>query len=91
MKDILETVPLEFDRSAFLIDLVKHSNGSLYIEITQTIYNDNKDGQTIKINPSVLTEIIKVLKDYNEKIQKQFGNSKSITSELDKERIKAYY
>ncbi len=37
MKDIIETTQLEFDKSAFLIDLVKHENGELYIEIIQTI------------------------------------------------------
>jgi len=37
MKEIIETTQLEFDKSAFLIDLVKHEAGSLYIGIVQTI------------------------------------------------------
>jgi hypothetical protein len=41
MKEILETTQLQFDKSAFLIDLVKHDSGSLYVEIAQTINNDN--------------------------------------------------
>jgi hypothetical protein len=37
MKTILETTQLEFDKSTFLIDLVEHGNGQLYVEIVQTI------------------------------------------------------
>ena len=33
MKEILQTRLLEFEKSAFLIDLVKHDSGKLYIEI----------------------------------------------------------
>ncbi len=46
MKEILETTQLEFDKSAFLIDLVKHQSGNLYIEITQTI---NPDRDTLQM------------------------------------------
>ena len=63
MKDIIETTLLEFDKSAFLIDLVKHENGELYVEIIQTILNDKKGEQSIKINASVLTELISVLQN----------------------------
>ncbi len=41
MKEIIETTQLEFDKSAFLIDLVKLESGSLYIEIVQTINNNS--------------------------------------------------
>ena len=43
MKTILETTQLEFDKSDFLIDLVEHDNGKLYIEIVQTILNSIKE------------------------------------------------
>jgi len=91
MNEILETTQLEFDKSAFLIDLVEHTNGSLFIEITQTINDDIKDGQSIKVNPSVLSEIIQVLQNYQAKIPKnQIGIQRHLT-ELDKEKIKNYY
>ena len=68
MKTILETTQLEFDKSDFLIDLVEHENGQLYIEIVQTILNTNKKAESIKINPSVLSDIIKVLQNYQAKL-----------------------
>lgn len=71
MKTILETTQLEFDKSDFLIDLIEHENGKLYIEITQTILNTNKKADSIKINPSVLSDIIKVLKNYQAKLPKE--------------------
>jgi len=71
MKTILETTQLEFDKSDFLIDLVEHENGQLYIEIVQTILNTNKKAESIKINPSVLSDIIKVLQNYQAKLPKE--------------------
>ena len=91
MKKILETTQLEFDKSAFLIDLVKHDSGSLYIEIIQTIYADQKDGQLIKINPSILTDIIKVLQNYQAKIPRQIIPISKHMTEEDKQKIQDRY
>lgn len=91
MKTILETTQLEFDKSDFLIDLVKHENGKLYIEIVQTILNTNKKSESIKINPSVLSDIIKVLQDYQTKLpQKSELELKHIT-EIDQQKIQNNY
>ena len=68
LKTILETTQLEFDKSDFLIDLVKHEKGLLYIEITQSIIDSKNQNNTIKINPIVLSDIIKVLQNYQAKI-----------------------
>jgi len=68
MKTIIETTQLEFDKSDFLIDLVKHDNGLLYIEIVQTIMDSKIMNNSIKINPTILTDIIKVLQNYQAKI-----------------------
>ncbi|OQX80903.1 MAG: hypothetical protein B6D61_01410, partial [Bacteroidetes bacterium 4484_249] len=80
MKEILETTQLEFDKSAFLIDLVKHESGKLYIEIIQTIIQDQKYYQTIKINPSILTDLLRILQNYQAKIPNTSGfTNKHIT------------
>ncbi len=73
MREIIKTSLLEYDKSTFLIDLVKHGNGQLYINIQQSIHIDDKPSlqQEIKINPSVLDEIIEVLKNYLNEIPKQ--------------------
>ena len=91
MKEILETTQLEFDKSAFLIDLVKYESGSLYIEIVQTINDNSKDGQTIKINPSVLSDIIKVLQNYQAKIPGKIDKQSKHITEEDKQKIQERY
>lgn len=91
MKEVLATTQLEFDKSAFLIDLVKHNNGSLYIEIVQTIYANSKHGQSIKINPLILTDIIQVLQNYQAKIPKQQSSALKHLTEEGKEKIQNRY
>lgn len=91
MKTIIETTQLEFDKSDFLIDLVKHDNGKLYVEIVQTILDSNKKSESIKINPSVLTDIIKVLQSYQTRLpQKSELDIKHIT-EIDQQKIQSNY
>ncbi|SIS48050.1 hypothetical protein SAMN05421766_102208 [Zobellia uliginosa] len=91
MKTILETTQLEFDKSNFLIDLVEHGNGRLYIEIVQTILNTNKKSKTLKINPSVLLDIIKVLQNYQAKLQKESNPELKYITESDQEKIQQNY
>ena len=91
MKTILETTQLEFDKSDFLIDLVEHENGQLYIEIVQTILNTNKKAESIKINPSVLSDIIKVLQNYQAKLPKESKLELKHITENDQEKIQSSY
>lgn len=91
MKTILETTQLEFDKSDFLIDLVEHENGQLYIEIVQTILNTSKKAESIKINPSVLSDIIKVLQNYQAKLPKESKLEIKHITEIDQEKIKSSY
>lgn len=91
MKEILETTQLEFTKSAFLIDLVKHDSGSLYVEIVQTIYKSEKGGQSIKINPSILTDIIQVLQNYHAKMQGKTSTNSIHLTEKDKQKIQDRY
>ncbi|MEN8857088.1 MAG: hypothetical protein ABF260_03385 [Flavobacteriaceae bacterium] len=91
MKTILETTQLEFDKSDFLIDLVEHDNGQLYVEIVQTILNSNEKAETIKINPSVLSDIIKVLQNYQAKLPKESKLEIKHITEIDQEKIQKNY
>jgi len=91
MKEILETSQLEFDKSAFLIDLVKHESGKLYIEITQTINPDRDVIQTIKINPSILTDLLKVLQNYQAKIPAKTKYSRKHITYADQQKIQERY
>jgi len=86
MKKIIETQQLEYDKSGFLIDIVEYNNGTRYVEMVQTIFDSNNEKKSIKINPSVLSDIIKVLQNYHAKITKNFNwQNKHIT---DSEQIK---
>jgi len=91
MKTILETTQLEFDKSDFLIDLVEHDNGQLYVEIVQTILNTNEKAEKIKINPSVLSDIIKVLQNYQAKLPKESKLEIKHITEIDQEKIQQNY
>jgi hypothetical protein len=91
MKEILETSQLEFDKSSFLIDLVRQDTGALYIEITQTILSGHKDGQSIKINPSVLSDILQILQTYQAKLPKQNPETQRYLTDNDQQKLTTYY
>jgi hypothetical protein len=91
MEEIIETKQLEFDKSTFLLDLVKHSNGNLYVEIIQTINNNETVQSSIKINPSVLSDIIQVLQYYESKTRKRKNiESDYLTKDENKKIIDRY-
>lgn len=91
MKKILETTQLEYKKSLFLIDLVQHNNGQLYIEITQRILTKQGDKQSIKINPAVLTDIQQTLQTYQAKIsERQLGTLKHLI-DLAQQKIVTNY
>ena len=91
MKEILETKQLEFDKSTFLIDLIQHENGSQYVEILQQIHADNSDGQKIKINPSILMDIVNILLEFQEKIPKKQLDGVLHFTEIDKNKLQDRY
>ncbi len=91
MDDILKTKLLEFDKSAFLIDLVRHKNGQLYVAVTQTISKGQKYHQAIKINPSVLPELIETLKKFQQEIDYKPPKQPDHFSGADKEKIRERY
>lgn len=93
MKEIIETIQLEYDKSNFLIDLARHTNGKLYIEILQTIQTKDEKGiqHQIKINPSVLSDIIEVLQNYLEIVPKHQLRTQQSLLKNDKEEIQGRY
>lgn len=91
MKRILETTRLKSAKSDFLIRLVQHDHGHLYVEIEQTIHSTNQKPETIKINPSILSDIIKVLQNYHESLQGASNLGTKPTSEIDQKKIQERY
>ena len=91
MKDIIDTTQLEFDKSNFLIDLVKHDSGHLYIQIVQIIRLVNNDKSTIKINPKIIPDLIKILQNYHARISGFQDVEKIKLSYIDEEKIQERY
>ncbi|MCK9617524.1 MAG: hypothetical protein M0R21_06770 [Lentimicrobiaceae bacterium] len=70
MEEKLQTILLEYDKSTFLLDLVKHHNGIIYVAIQQIVQldKDKYDIHKIRINPTILPDIIEVLNQYKEEL-----------------------
>lgn len=93
MEEKLKTTLLKNDKSTFLIDLIKHNNGTLYVEILQTTptKKNKPEVNKIKINPSVLAEIIEVLINYKKSLPKDKTNTENYFSiEQTQEIIRRY-
>jgi hypothetical protein len=92
MEEILKTTLLEFEKSAFIIDLVKHDSGKQYIRILQTIHDEETNSKrAIKINPSLLSDLLKVLNSYQELIpdDKEKQQTKQTTSDIETTKVRA--
>lgn len=91
MKEILQTTHLEFEKSAFLLDLVRHDTGSLYIEIVQSIKDGRSSEQSIKINPSVLNDLLRTLHHYHELIPGLEPLDLKFLTDDDQDKIQQWY
>ncbi|WP_417601035.1 hypothetical protein [Owenweeksia hongkongensis] len=91
MKEILQTNQLECSNSTFLLDLVKHNSGSLYVEVAQHVHSEKAYDQSIKINPIILNDLINVLRQYHELIDNNKNLSKSIILAKDQKEIEKRY
>ena len=91
MNNPIKTQQLEFNNSTFLIDLMKHKNGKLYIEVSQEIFESKKVRQTLKINPTLIPDLIKVLQSMYDTVPKSQTSPKLLISEADKQRLQDRY
>lgn len=90
MKEILETTQLEYDKSTFLIELVKNESGLLYIEVAQIIH-DNKQIGKIKFKPAILQDFIKTLQEYQTKLPSTIIEETSHISDENQQKIQDRY
>ncbi|HAI74820.1 MAG TPA: hypothetical protein DCM08_01115 [Microscillaceae bacterium] len=67
MQHTLHTTHLEYDKSSFIVDLIAFEEDKLYVQISQQIFGTNQQ-QRLKINPTVLTDLIAVLQQYQQQI-----------------------
>ncbi len=91
MKTILNTEQLEFGNSDYLIDLVTNDDGEIYVEIIQTLLDSNEVTESIKINSSVLSDIIRVLQNYHAKLPEITKSDSKHITETEQDKIKDIY
>lgn len=93
MEEILESRILEFEKSSFIIDLKKNAGGKLYIAIEQIVrlQQENFTSAKINLNPSVVDDIVEVLKSYSSYIGNKKSTSKKYFSQEKKEQIEKRY
>jgi hypothetical protein len=63
MEDHIESTLLDYKKSLFQIDLMQHNSGTKYVTIKQTI-KDQDESHVLKIDSSVLVDIIFILESY---------------------------
>lgn len=87
MESILKTTLLDYEKSAFIIELVEHSSGNQYIRIQQTITDDKSEKpRAIKLNPVLLADFIKVLTTYHSIIPSTYAPQSVIIEENTKSK-----
>ena len=94
MNQTLKTKQLEFDKSSFLIDLVKHAKGKLFVEITQLIRTPNSRKprqQSIQLNPTIIPELVAALLEMHATINPKHSVKHSLYSEEFKDKIQSSY
>lgn len=91
MKTTIETTQLEFGKSNFLISLIKHESGLLYVEMIQKLIGEEGTKSTININPGVLSDIINVLQNYHAKISLNPAKDFKHLTDSDQLRIQEWY
>ena len=89
MTEVIKTKLLEFEKSTFLVELVKTSNEKLYISLKQTVHKEgiNIEPQEIKINPSIFPDLLATLNSFYQKIASQ----KVKFEEADKKELQKRY
>ena len=59
---------LEYEKSSFLIDLIKHKSGTKFVKITQSI-DEGRIRNELKINPTILKDLISILQQFDSEIE----------------------
>lgn len=85
MQEILKSTLLAYEKSTFLIDLIKHNSGTNYIKVRQTIEGNN-DSQELKINLSIITDLILVLQNYQKEVSGQVSKPSKQYFAADKQQ-----
>ncbi len=93
MAEIIQRTLLEYEKSTFELLLVKNENGLMHIEMVQDIHPNNRIQvrQSIKINPSLVSDIIKILGIYKLDVPENQLRPKEKLSPENKQKIQNEY
>lgn len=85
MQEILKSLMLEYEKSSFLIDLIKDKSGNKFVKITQSI-DEGSITNELKINPTILTDLISILQQFRNEIENSSINKSSLYFSDDKQK-----
>lgn len=70
MEEIIKSVLLEYEKSTFILELVKHENNVPYVRIEQIIRSKQEVviNNTLKINVFALADIISILENFKNEL-----------------------
>ena len=83
---------LEYDKSSFLIDLIKHKSGTKFVKITQSV-DEGRIRNELKINPTILKDLISILQQFDSEIEDSSVQNSSLyfSDERQKSIISRYF
>jgi|LSQX01.1.fsa_nt_gb hypothetical protein len=90
-EEIIETQQLSAGKSTFLVDLVKYGSGKFYVSILQIVHGEPPMRQQIKIHPSSIKDVIRVLLHFQGKIPAPLILGRNFLKEEDEQKIQERY
>ena len=92
MEDTIKSLMLEYDKSSFLIDLIKHKSGTKFVKITQSV-DEGRIRNELKINPTILKDLISILQQFDSEIEDSSVQNSSLyfSDERQKSIISRYF
>ncbi len=94
MEEIINSVLLEYEKSTFVIELVRYKTDTQYVRIEQVIHTQKENTTNkLRINASILTDIITVLENYQKELWKlsNLQPQSYFSKERKDEMIKRYF
>ena len=91
MKETIDKNILTYDKSTYTLKLIKIRSRSFYVEIAQTIHGSEENVNSIKINPSVLPDVIEALQDYKQILDEAFIIGAKYISKTDQQKVQDRY
>ena len=88
----MKTEIVNTEKSRYNLELIKATNGILYVSISQSVFVNYLDTteSKVRIRPSDLDEIIQILVSYQSEIRKNHPRKKVLTDFRKKELINRY-